>query len=340
MIRHDWLAKTIEAPLEPELPIIDPHHHLWDMDPASWGRYLPDDLLADTTAGHRIVGTVFVDCQTMYRETGPETLRPIGETEYVESVANRFQRERGERPGICAGIVSHANLLLGERVAETLEAHVAASPRFRGIRHSTAWDAFPGALHAGSTSRPGMLLDPRFQAGFARLAPLGLSFDAWLYHPQIPELTSMARRFPGTTIVLDHLGGPLGVGPYAGRREEIKSDWKRSMAELATCPNVFVKLGGLVMEPMGMGFSARPVPPGSEDLARETRDYHLWAIDHFGPERCMFESNFPVDKLACSYGVLWNAFKRISRGFDPAERKWLFSGAATRAYRLDAIPGD
>ncbi|MBY0400626.1 amidohydrolase family protein [Myxococcota bacterium] len=279
MIRPEWLAKTIEAPLEPELPIIDPHHHLWDMDPAFWGRYLADDLLAYTTAGHRIVGTVFVDCQTMYRESGPETLRPVGETEYVESVANRFLRERAERPGICAGIVSHADLLLGDRVVETL--------------------------------------------------------DAWLYHPQIPELTSVARRFPETTIVLDHLGGPLGVGPYAGRREEIKADWKRSLAELATCSNVFVKIGGLVMEPMGFGFSARPAPPGSEDLALETRDYVLHAIDCFGPERCMFESNFPVDKLAVSYGVLWNAFKRISRGFEPAERASLFRGTAARAYRLE-----
>jgi len=338
MIRPDWLAKTIEAPLEPELPIVDPHHHLWDMDPESWGRYLPDDLEADATAGHRIVGTVFVDCQTMYRESGPEALRPVGETEWVDAVARRFLRERAERPGICAGIVSHANLLLGDRAAETLEAHVAASPRFRGIRHSTAWDAFPGALHAGSTSKPGMLLDPRFQAGFARLAPLGLSFDAWLYHPQIPELTRLAQRFPETTIVLDHLGGPLGVGPYAGLRAEILAEWKRSLAELATCPNVFVKLGGLVMEPMGMGFSARPAPPGSEDLARETREYHLHAIDCFGPDRCMFESNFPVDKLACSYVVLWNAFKRMTRDLGAEERRWLFSGTATRAYRLDPAP--
>ena len=336
MLRPEWLAKTVEAALEPELPIIDPHHHLWDMDPASWGRYLAGELVEDVTSGHAVIGTVFVDCQTMYREAGPEALRPVGETEYVESVAHLFARERGERPGYCCGIVSHADLLLGNRVAQTLEAHLEASPRFRGIRHSTAWDAYPGALHPGSTARPGMLLDARFQEGFARLAPLGLSFDAWLYHPQIPELTSLARRFPETTIVLDHLGGPLGVGPYSGRREAVKAEWKRALAKLSTCPNVFVKLGGLVMEPMGFGFSARNAPPGSEDLARETRDYHLHAIDCFGPDRCMFESNFPVDKMSCSYSVLWNAFKRISRAFNPAERTALFSGTATRVYRLDA----
>lgn len=334
MLRPEWLAKTVEAVLEPEIEIIDPHHHLWDMDPATWGRYLEGDYLADTTTGHRVVGSVFVDCQTMYRESGPEALRPVGETEYVEGVANRFARARRERPGLCSAIVSHADLFLGERVAETLEAHLAASPRFRGIRQSTAWDAFPGALHPGSTARPGMLGDARFQAGFARLAPLGVSFDAWLYHPQIPELTALARRFPQTTIILDHLGGPLGVGPHAGRRGEIFAEWKKSLAELADCPNVFVKLGGLVMEPMGFGFSARPAPPGSEDLARETRDYHLYAIDRFGPERCMFESNFPVDKLSCSYVVLWNAFKRISAGFTKAERESLFSGTARRAYRI------
>jgi predicted TIM-barrel fold metal-dependent hydrolase len=332
----EWLAKTIEPALEPELPIIDPHHHLWDMDPATWGRYLPDDFLADVSAGHRVIGTVFVDCQMMYRERGPEALRPVGETEYIASVADRFARERSERPGLCCAIVSHADLFLGDRVAETLEAHLAASTRFRGIRHTTAWDAFPGALHPGATARAGMLLDTTFQAGFARLAPLGLSFDAWLYHPQLPELTSLARRFPETTIVLDHLGGPLGVGPYAGRREAIFVEWSKNLAELATCPNVYVKLGGLVMEPMGFGFSARRVPPGSEDLARETRDYHLHAIDQFGPERCMFESNFPVDKLSCSYVVLWNAFKRISAGFTPAERSSLFGDSARRAYRLGA----
>jgi len=335
MIKPDWLAKTVEPALEPELPIIEPHHHLWDMDPATWGRYLPDDLLADLTSGHRIVGTVFVDCQTMYREGGPDALRPVGETEWVDGVAERFARERGERPGICAAIVSHADLFLGDRAAATLEAHVAASKRFRGIRHATAWDAFPGALHPGATTRPGMLLDARFHSGFARLAPLGLSFDAWLYHPQLPELTALARRFPQTTIVLDHLGGPLGVGPYAGRRDAVFADWRRNLSELATCPNVFVKLGGIVMEPMGFGFSARPAPPGSEDLAHETRDYFLHVIDRFGPDRCMFESNFPVDKMSCSYTVLWNAFKRISAGFTAAERTALFSGTARRAYRIE-----
>jgi L-fuconolactonase len=335
MVRPEWLAKTIETALEPELPIVDPHHHLWDMDPATWGRYLADDLEADLSTGHHIVGTVFVDCQTGYRESGPEALRPVGETEAIESVARHFARKRPEKPGICGAIVSHADLFLGDRAAETLEAHVAASPRFRGIRDATAWDAFPGALHPGSTSRAGMLLDPTFQKGFARLAPLGLSFDAWLYHPQLPELTALARRFPETTIVLDHFGGPLGVGPYAGRRAEILVEWKKSIAELASCPNVSVKLGGLVMEPMGFGFSARPTPPGSEELARLTRDYHLWTIDRFGPERCMFESNFPVDKLSVSYVVLWNACKRISAGFTPREREALFSGTARRVYRMD-----
>ena len=183
----------------------------------------------------------------------------------------------------------------------------------------------------------GMLLDAKFQEGFARLSPLGLSFDAWLFHPQIPELTALARIFPETPIVLDHFGGPLGVGAYKGRRDEVVADWKRSMAELASCQNVQVKLGGLVMDVNGFGFHERAAPPSSEDLARETRDYYLHTIDCFGPDRCMFESNFPVDKESTSYTVLWNSFKRISEGFSPAERTALFSGTASRIYRLEDV---
>jgi predicted TIM-barrel fold metal-dependent hydrolase len=336
MLRPEWLAKTPETTLEPELPIIDPHHHLWDMDPETYGRYLTDDLVADLTSGHNVVGTVFVECMTMYRDEGPEALRPVGETEYVEAVAQQFASERDERPGYCCGIVGHADLFLGDAVAETLEAHLDASPRFRGIRHATAWDSYEGALHGEAMTRPGMLLDAHFQEGFARLGPLGLSFDAWMYHPQIPELASLARRFPETSIVLDHVGGPLGIGPYASRREAVKAEWKRNLRELATCPNVSVKLGGLVMDVSGFGFSERDAPPSSADLARETGDYHLHAIDCFGPDRCMFESNFPVDKQSCSYTVLWNTFKRITDGFSAAERAALFSDTASRFYRLDA----
>jgi L-fuconolactonase len=333
-VRPDWLALTQETALEPALPIVDPHHHLWDLP--MWGRYLADDLEADLTAGHNVVGTVFVDCHSMYRESGPESLRPVGETEFVDGVANDFAARRSEQPGYCAAIVSHADLFLGDGVAEVLEAHIEASPRFRGIRHMTAWDSHEDARYPDPSLRAGMLRDAKFQEGFARLAPLGLSFDAWLFHPQIPDLTALARTFPETPIVLDHFGGPLGIGHYATRKQEVLADWKRDIAELAQCQNVHAKLGGLVMDINGLGFDQREQPPDSEDLARETREFYLHTIDCFGPERCMFESNFPVDKQSCSYTVLWNSFKRISEGFSAAERTALFSGTASRVYRIGA----
>jgi predicted TIM-barrel fold metal-dependent hydrolase len=335
-IRPDWLAQRVETPLEPDLPIIDPHHHLWDIE--YWGRYLADDLAADLTAGHNVIGTVFVDCHAMYREDGPEALRPVGETEFVDAVAATFEAERTESPGFCSAIVGNANLMLGDRVTEVLEAHLAASGRFRGIRHATAWDEDENIRYPGDSVHSGMMLDAKFQDGFARLGPLGLTFDAWLFHPQIPELTTLAQTFPETSIVLDHFGGPLGVGAYANQRSEVTTEWKRSIAELASCQNVYAKLGGLVMEINGFGFHERDVPPSSEELANATRDHYLYTIDCFGPERCMFESNFPVDKESTSYTVLWNSFKRLSEGFSPAERQALFSGTASAFYRLVTAP--
>ena len=331
-VRPEWLASTPEEALEPEIPIVDPHHHLWDME--YWGRYLEDDLIEDLTAGHQVIGTVFVECHSNYREGGPPHLQPVGETEFVERVGAAFDAKRDESPGFCAATVGHADLFLGDAVAEVLEAHLAASPRFRGIRHTTAWDPHKEARYPGMEQREGMLLDAKFQEGFARLAPLGLSFDAWLFHPQIPDLTALARTFPDTQIILDHFGGPLGLGPYQGRRNEVMQDWKRNLTALATCPNVAIKLGGLLMDINEFTYDAQEAPPGSETLAAATRDYYLHAIDCFGPERAMFESNFPVDKASCSYTVLWNSFKRISEGFNANERSELFSGTASRVYRL------
>ncbi len=330
MEREAWLAQAEEEVLEPELEICDAHHHLWEGKPGR-GRYLQGELLADVErGGHRVVSSVFVECGAMYRPEGPEALRPVGETEFVDGVVV----PRGA-PRVAAGIVSHADLTLGDGVRSVLEAHRAASPdRFRGIRHSTRWDP-SGHLGIGRASPPpGLLGDATFRRGFALLGELGLSFDAWLYHPQISELTALARAFPHTTIVLDHFGGPLGVGPYAGRRGEVFADWRRAIGELATCPNVVVKIGGLQMRINGFGWHERDRPPGSEELAAAIRPYTLAAIEAFGPERCLFESNFPVDKLSCSYRVLWNAFKRVAASFSPNEKRLLFHDTAERIYNL------
>ena len=321
----------VEDVLEPERPICDPHHHLWD-HPGR--RYLLDELLADTASGHNVVATVFVECMSMYRASGEPATRPVGETEFVNGIAAMSASGGFGPTRVASGIVSFADLALGERVGSVLDAHLAASPRFRGIRHAAGWEASDQVRNSHTNPPPGLLGDARFRRGFAELAPRGLTFDAWLYHPQLPELTDLAKAFPDTTIVLDHFGGPLGIGPYAGRRAEVFGVWKTAIRALADCPNVVVKLGGLVMPLNGFGFHKREQPIGSVELAEATRDWYLHTIECFGVERCMFESNFPVDKVSVSYRVLWNSFKRIAAGFSAADRSALFHDTAARVYRL------
>jgi len=321
----------VEDVLEPERPICDPHHHLWD-HPGR--RYLLDELRADTGSGHNVVATVFVECMSMYRASGPPEMRPVGETEFVNGVAAMSASGGFGSTRVAGGIVSFADLALGERVGPVLDAHLAVSPRFRGIRHAAGWEASDQVRNSHTNPPPGLLGDARFRRGFAELAPRGLTFDAWLYHPQLPELTDLAKAFPDTTIILDHFGGPLGIGPYAGRRAEVFGVWKTAIRVLADCPNVVVKLGGLVMPLNGFGFHKREQPIGSVELAEATRDWYLHTIECFGVARCMFESNFPVDKASVSYRVLWNSFKRIAAGFSAAERAALFHDTAVRVYRL------
>lgn len=327
-----WLSQLHEAALEPDLPIVDPHHHLWDRPGYS---YLLPELLADTGSGHNITATVFIDCAAMYRAEGPVEMAPVGETEFANGVAamsasGAYGPTRG-----CAGIVSFADMTLGSRAKGVLEAQIAAgNGRFRGIRHAAGWDASDAVWNSHTKPPQGLFLDAKFREGFACLAPLGLSFEAWLYHPQIADVTALARAFPDTAIVLNHVGGPIGIGPYAGKTEETFARWKADILELARCPNVSVKLGGLAMKIGVFDFHARPMPPGSEALAAALRPWIETCIEAFGPERSMFESNFPVDKVSCSYVVLWNAFKRLAAGCSPAEKSALFSGTASRFYRL------
>jgi predicted TIM-barrel fold metal-dependent hydrolase len=320
-----------EEVLEPELPIVDPHHHLWDHPK---NRYLLDELLADTGSGHHVTATVFVECMSMYRADGPDEMKPVGETEFVNGVAAMSASGRYGATRVAAAIVGFADLTLGERVGTVLDAHLAASPRFRGIRHAAGWDASDDVRNSHTKPPSGLFDGSGFRRGFAELGRRGLSFEAWLYHPQLPDLVDLAKAFPETTIVLDHLGGPLGIGPYAGKRAEIFQYWKGAIRSVADCPNVVAKLGGLVMPLNGFGLHKRAEPVASIELADLTREWYLRAIDVFGPARCMFESNFPVDKVSCSYRVLWNSFKRIAATFSPAEKAAMFSGTATRVYRL------
>jgi predicted TIM-barrel fold metal-dependent hydrolase len=324
-----------ESILEPDLPICDPHHHLWD-HPTN--RYLLDELLADTGSGHRVVSTVFVECASMYRARGREAMKPVGETEFVNGIAAMSASGRYGETRVAAGIVSFADLTQGAAVGDVLDAHMAASPRFRGIRHAAGWDASDDVRNSHTNPPQGLLLRRDFRTGFAELEKRRLSFDAWLYHTQIGELTDLARAFPGVTIILDHFGGPLGIGPYEGKRAEIFARWKEDIRALAACPNVVAKLGGLVMPVNGFGFHRNPRPATSDELVAATRDYYRHAIDCFGPSRCMFESNFPVDKQSCSYAVLWNSFKKIASGFSAAEKSALFHDTAARTYRVADAP--
>ena len=272
----------------------------------------------------------------MFKATGPEAMRPVGETEFVNGIAAMSASGQYGPARIAAGIIGTVNLRLGDAAAAVLDAHlVAGGGRFRGIRLGATWDASDAIPNHRTNPPQGLLLRQDFRAGFAQLAPRQLTFEAWCYHHQIPEVTDLARAFPDTTIILDHFGGPIGIGPYAGKADEVFAQWRTHMAELATCPNVVAKLGGINMEVNGFDWHTQPRPPTSQELMDATRHYYDYTLEHFGVERCMFESNFPVDKASCSYTVLWNAFKRLAAGASAGEKAKLFHDTAARVYRLD-----
>jgi L-fuconolactonase len=342
-----------EAILEPDLAIIDPHHHLWDrpseilknLPPIDHGfmdilrevpRYLLDELLADLGSGHNVRATVYLECGTMYRIDAPPSLQCVGETEFVNGIAAMTASGIYGPVRACAGIVGHADLREGAAVEEVLRAHLAAAPdRFRGIRQSASFDEDLTVLGplAGRVAA-GLYRDAKFREGFAVLGKLGLSFDAWMLEPQLGDLVDLARAFPGTTIVLDHVGTPLGIGSYRGKVAERFDVWRASIRELASCDNVVVKLGGLAMPFAGFAWSYANRPKSSEDLAKAWKPYIDACIDAFGPKRAMFESNYPVDGYTCSYRMLWNALKRCGAGYSADEKRELFSGTAARVYRV------
>ena len=329
-----WLAKQPpETILDPDLPIVDPHHHLWHRPET---RYFFDDFVADLRTGHNVVATVFEECHTMYRADGPEELRSVGEVEFAAGAAAMSASGLYGPTRIAAGIVGFADLRLGDRVEPVLEALIRASGgRFRGVRHSAGWDASATINNSRTATGPHLMRQPDFRAGLARLTALGLSFDAWVFHPQLDEVIDLARACPGTSIVLCHVGGPLGYGPYAGRKDEVFAAWKTKITELAACPNVTVKLGGMMNRLAAYDYKALPAPVSSMELASYWRPYMQTCIELFGPGRCMFESNFPVDKMGTNWVVLWNAFKRIAAGASAEEKLALFNRTARRVYRLE-----
>lgn len=329
----DWRALHCEEVIEPNRLIIDAHHHLWDKPGLA---YLLKDYLADARSGHNIRASVFVECGAYYRATGPEIMNRLGEVEYANGIAAIAAAQPAGDPLICAAIVGSADLTYGAEIARLLDAQLAASSdRFRGIRLITKWDPNE-ALNNGRYVIPqGLLMDQEFRAGFAQLAPRELSFDAMVYHPQLTELADLARAFPDTTIIVNHIGGLLAnTHSYRGHARQATAHWQDSLRLLSACPNVFVKLGGLGMPYLGFELNQLPTPAPSEQLARTWGPLIRFCIDTFGPERCMFESNFPPDRESVDFPVIWNTFKRIASGYSEDEKHALFFGSATSAYRL------
>ena len=333
--RFEWLARRQEDAVDPDRVIVDPHHHLWD--DRQWrgilGRYLAPELLEDLTSSHNVVRAVFVDCMSNYDTDCAEHMKPVGETRFVAGEADALDAAGG--PTI-AGIVGHADLMLQDAVEEVLAAHdTAGGGRFRGIRHATGWDTSDDVHNSHSNPFEHMMGTGEFRAGARRLAAMGFSFDAWLYHPQLPELAALAGAVPELTIVLNHLGGPLRIGPYSRDSDRVRADWRESMRLVAGRANVVLKVGGIGMDMYyGTGWTNRDAPPGSEEVAAHWGDDVRFCIDAFGPDRCMFESNFPVDRQTLPYPVLWNALQIMAAGYSDAEQEDLFSGTATRIYRL------
>jgi predicted TIM-barrel fold metal-dependent hydrolase len=329
----NWLDQVVEDIVDPETKIVDPHHHLWPAGGAM--PYGIDDLAADTGSGHHIVATVFVECRAAYRTDGPRHLRPVGETEFVAASATGLAADHPDVPPI-AGIVAHADLTLppGE-LAEVLDAHAAAAGgRFVGVRDALSRAVEPDVLAIPGTAAEDKYADDAFRGGVRELGRRGLVYDTWHYHHQNAELLELARAVPETTMVLDHFGTPLGVGTYAGRRDEIFDEWAADITELAACDNVVAKIGGLAMPDNGFGWHTADRPPTSDEFVAAQGRYYHHTIEAFGPERCMFESNFPVDRLSLSYPVLWNALKKIAARYSADERASMFEGTARRVYAI------
>lgn len=334
---NDWLALTQEETLEPEIPICDPHHHFWDLRPQRipYQRYLLHELADDINSGHNVRSTVFIEARSMYRASGPEEMAPVGEVEFVQGLAAASAGGLYGPGKAAAAIVGHANLNLGDQVQPVLEALQAASPnRFRGIRHSVTWDQHSEIENTAAHNSQGQLASETFRAGARVLGRMGLSLEGWLYFPQLPELADFAKAVPELTIILNHIGGLMRVGPYANREEEIMATWRSGIATVAACPNINVKLGGIGMARCGFDWHERDQPIGSEELAESMAPLVNYCIEQFGPERSMFESNFPVDKVSYSYNIMYNAFKRLSREYSPTERAALFHDTAARVYRI------
>jgi predicted TIM-barrel fold metal-dependent hydrolase len=333
---NDWSALTQEPPLEPDLPICDAHHHFWDfrMERIPYHRYLLDELAADLNSGHNVRSTVFLEARSMYRPDGPQELRAVGEVEFVQGLAAASDTGLYGPAKAAAAIIGHASLSFGDDVNQVLDALQQASPqRFRGIRHSVGWDPHPELENRGTEHQ---MADPQFRAGAQALARRGLVYENTCYFPQLDELVDFANSVPDLTIISNHIGGLYRVGPYGNRDDEVIPAWREGIAKVAQCPNVVIKLGGVGQPRYGFDWHLRDVPIGSEELAESLAPLMNYCIEQFGPERSIFESNFPPDKVSYSYNVMYNAFKRMTSGYSASERAAMFHDNAARIYSINA----
>ncbi|MER6561773.1 amidohydrolase family protein [Streptomyces sp. NPDC001027] len=333
--KEQWLAKALpESAIEPDLPIVDGHVHLWHH--ASGYCYFAQEYARDVeSSGHYVEASIYVECNSMYRADGPPHLRPVGETEFAVGMSAIGASGKYTRSRIAAGVIGYADLLDGPTVGELLDAHVeAANGRFRGVRQRAKWDPDPAVRGPVSANGPGLFLEPAFHAGLAEVAARGLTFEASIFHPQLSDVTALARAVPEASIVLIHTGSPVGHSSYAGRETEVRAAWLAGMRELARCENVTVKMGGLLMPLANFDFGVADRPPTSQELAAHWGPFIEGSVEAFGADRCMVGSNFPVDKAGCTYGTLWNTYKRVLAECSPAEKKAIFSETARRTYRI------
>lgn len=332
-LRDDWLALVDEPIIDPAREIVDPHHHLWRHGTAeNPAIYEMEALGRDTGSGHHVVQTVYIECRSYWDLEAPAHLQSVAETRAVAQMAQSV----GAGQAKIAGIIAQTELVLHpDLLNAALDAHEdAGQGLFKGIRNSGARDPEPHSLAIPGRGVPDQYGDPDFRRGAAILGTRGLTLDSWHYHHQHQEFLDLACAVPETTMILDHFGTPLGVGRFAGKRDEIFVRWQDQMAELAECPNVMAKLGGLCMPDNGYGYMNGALPPSSDQIVADQGKWYAHMLDVFGPDRCMFESNFPVDRVSVSYQVIWNAFKKMSAHLTEAEKDALFSGTARRVYGL------
>tara|TARA_B100000575_G_scaffold63414_1_gene48476 strand:- start:395 stop:1435 length:1041 start_codon:yes stop_codon:yes gene_type:complete len=337
----DWLKKIREDVIDPEQRIIDPHHHLWpktnegsaNVKRLRLYNYMLEDFWQDTSSGHNVTDSVYIECSEFFWNSEKEHLNPVGETEHIKGLAQLSQKNSTKTS--ISGIIGHANLLLGKDVNEVLERHIDIGGNlFKGIRHAGSWDPSDKINNSHHNPPRDMYLMKEFGEGVKALRNKSLVFEAWQYHHQLTQVVHLARNNPDLVIVLDHFSGPLGVGSYATKKEEVYDNWKKDLKELSRCDNVIAKLGGLAMPVNGLGFETNPNPPTSNEFMSIQRQFYLTTIDFFGTERCMFESNFPVDKYSVSYHVLWNAFKNLVKDFSQTEKDHLFFKTASNVYNI------